>query len=382
MPQTFLELYESHGFNRFDINNPPDALKDYAFVEFDREQHVVEHPDGSVEWIGPVGLFLNVPEELYHKLPYCSNSRLNHFGKTALHAKYALENLDSFQSTRAMMASSIRHWALLEPKRFDASIATIPSRLPKISLKHRIEEEDFGSLRILDADTLAGLPADTGAKEDPVWEDLNMRTKRHQALRDALYLKYGEEQIWKADEKTEVERMVASMIGHERYGAAIRAMIEGATEVTVIFDYPIEIGGVMEVIRFKCRIDSIGTDGVVRDAKFVVSAAPGYGKLEFGRAIAEKGYHRQTVIYVSGLSRLGYPPPPVRLVAVEKEPPYVMEEWTLDADTITEAGNQVVKRVTMYALGTLRNHWPGYVPSENKGQAFISLPPWAFEESH
>lgn len=60
------------------------------------------------------GLYDGVPEEAYHALDACSNSRLTLLRRSPAHAKEAIES--PTPSTKAQRIGTAAHWAILEPK--------------------------------------------------------------------------------------------------------------------------------------------------------------------------------------------------------------------------------------------------------------------------
>lgn len=280
------------------------------------------------------GLYSGVPEVVYHALLRVSNSYLNHFGKTAAHAEVAIAENKAKGRTDAMRESGALHVAVLEPKRFASDI-------------HFLDEDQPGF----------------------VSESSGRLLKAGLVAFDELKLKHGVDHVFRAKKKAMMEGVLKAMTASPFLAARWKSDLEGHREVTAIFDYEVDIGGKIELLPCKLRVDSLARMHSIdwlRDYKFVVDASGGIGPNQFGRMVGQRGYDRQLVFYGSALTALGYDCPRRELVAIEKQAPYEAEAYELDADTMDDAAHELKRRLVMAALGFLRGYWPGYTTARVK----------------
>ncbi|OBK92622.1 hypothetical protein A5646_03310 [Mycobacterium sp. 1245499.0] len=110
------------------------------------------------------------------------------------------------------------------------------------------------------------------------------------------------------------------------------------------------------------------------DLKTSVTAEPG----AFARRAADYKYHLQAAFYVYVARLLGLDDGAAFiLVAVEKEPPYLVSVVEFDAEAMIEGARLARNAIDTYARCTELDDWPGYIP----GITSISLPYWAIGNS-
>jgi exodeoxyribonuclease VIII len=124
-------------------------------------------------------------------------------------------------------------------------------------------------------------------------------------------------------------------------------------------------------IECKARVDWLGAKSRL-DLKTAKSAEPD----AFGRAAHTYAYPMQAAFITDGCEANGLGDDPFAFLAVEKEPPHVVQVYTVgpDAMDVGRAGYQ--RLLEKLADCRQRDHWPGYVDGESE----LMLPRWAFED--
>lgn len=120
------------------------------------------------------------------------------------------------------------------------------------------------------------------------------------------------------------------------------------------------------------RVDYL-TEEVVVDYKTASSAEPG----AFAAACARYGYDMQAAWYLDVLEALGEARGGFAFVVQEKDPPYLVEVYTLD-ELAEERGRRRNRRaLDLFRECSETDSWPGYT-----GQDYteLSLPSWALRE--
>lgn len=92
----------------------------------------------------------------------------------------------------------------------------------------------------------------------------------------------------------------------------------------------------------------------------------------FRNAVASYGYHCQLAFYSMGLVALGYARP-VKLLAVEKTPPYDVGVFDITEDMLSVGEERVRKLLRKLVECRDKNEWPGRYPEERE----LWLPGWA-----
>ena len=123
----------------------------------------------------------------------------------------------------------------------------------------------------------------------------------------------------------------------------------------------------------KARMDGYDAErGLVVDLKTAEDASPE----GFRKSVARYGYHIQHAPYASAMQALGCPARAFVFVAVEKEPPYALACYVLDAEA--EGRGIELRDNAMKTLNhCLENdNWPGYAEHIQR----LSLPGWALND--
>ena len=163
------------------------------------------------------------------------------------------------------------------------------------------------------------------------------------------------------DDASRIADMVKSVMSHP---TGARLIAEGESEVTLRWTDS-ETG-----LPCKSRADRwVKAKRLVVDAKTTEDASPE----GFARSVAKYRYHVQDALYRAGFLACGEPIDHFALLAVEKEPPYAVAVYTLDADAV--ARGYALARANIETLQTCleRDEWLAY----SNGVSELSLPRWA-----
>jgi len=149
---------------------------------------------------------------------------------------------------------------------------------------------------------------------------------------------------------------MASAVRHHPYAAEL--LSAGKAETSIWWDDP-ETG-----LRCKCRPDWINS-GICVDLKTTTDASP----KGFAKSVASFRYHVQAAHYLAcGLFEQFI------FIAVEKEAPFAVGVYSLDADALTEGQRLRDRDLQRIANCRAMAAWPGYGDELQT----ISLPGWAF----
>jgi hypothetical protein len=122
-------------------------------------------------------------------------------------------------------------------------------------------------------------------------------------------------------------------------------------------------------LKCKGRLDWLNGIGLC-DLKTTVDLDP----FRFGAQVARLGHHCQLAFYRRGLHANGLDVP-VKILAVEKEPPYDTAVFALDEETLYAGDEEVTELLRRVAECRKTNTWPGRF---GEGEAPLALPGWAF----
>lgn len=181
------------------------------------------------------------------------------------------------------------------------------------------------------------------------------RSKAAQEARDAAY-QDGKTPLLPKD----YDRVVGMCDAVMTHPLAKVALQGHAPERSIFWD--------IDGLPAKCRPDAITEDGRVIDLKTTVDASPD----GFSRAIAQYGYHIQQAHYVDGMKALTGERPPFIFLAVEKEPPYLVGWYELDAGDVDRGREAAAASLAVYRECKETGNWPGYPTAQEVG-----LPNWA-----
>lgn len=120
-------------------------------------------------------------------------------------------------------------------------------------------------------------------------------------------------------------------------------------------------------IWLKARPDVIPHDTIAADLKTTTDASPA----SMARSVAEYGYHIQAALMIDGLKIVtGRTIEQYAIVAIEKEPPYVVGVHFLSDEAISYGRAEYRKALALFAECHGRGEWPGY------DSADLYLPQW------
>jgi len=262
------------------------------------------------------GLHKGVPAADYHAWRAVSNSTLQHFKRSPLHARYALDN--PTEPTAAMLLGSATHAAILEPEMFaDAYVSG-----PEVDLRTKEGKQRWSSLQ--------------------------------EHFPSATILRHG-------DYKRCVDMQKAV---HDNPTA--HHLLHGTGDVELSFAWDHFLAEERKELRSKgvdllCkgRADRVSWEiagGTIVDLKTCRDAR----KPAFERTIFSMGYYNQGAMYVDGIRAQNVGIKHYSIIAVESEPPHGVAVYRL-RDDVLEAGrmeNEALLR--RYAECVRDNSWPSY----------------------
>lgn len=287
------------------------------------------------------GIHPDVPAELYHQrvLGVVNSGALKLLAtKTPAHYRAWVDEVvdETEGETAAKAFGKALHCAVLEPDVFERTYI-IAREHPYARVSDRLRNAKKPSQGTLDA--IAYWDA---------WE-AEMAGRIEVSHKDA----------------TRLRGMAASVRSHPIAGKFFQG---GTGEVTMIWTDP------RTGLVCKARDDYWREDlWMIGDLKSTEDASP----RAFARSVVNYGYHIQNAHYTSGPQVLsGGDAPRFLFVGVEKEPPYAVGVYMLDADA--EARGHELRDRAMDTLDRcLRDdEWPGLPPVVNT----LSLPAWAFTD--
>ena len=255
------------------------------------------------------GTFFGLNETEYRSAPGIANSDLKHAHRSMAHY-LAAKNAPKKESTPSQVFGTLLHLAALEPLRLNSAFVVKP-------------------------------------------EGMNYKSNAGKDMRDSQT-----EAINTAKERDALMGCRASVLAHPLAAELIR---RGQREVSVFAKH-----GPTGLLR-KGRMDVVATDDAglttIADVKTTNDASPE----EFARTIATWGYHRQAAYYIDlvGASFFVF-------IAVEKEPPYAVNVFALDEESIEIGRRDNEAALAKVAECTATGIWPAYGHEFNT----ISLPGW------
>jgi hypothetical protein len=188
-----------------------------------------------------------------------------------------------------------------------------------------------------------------------VWEGGRRGTNEHKAW---LAENVGKEATTAADME-KAQAIAAAVWSHK---AARRVLRGGRVEVPLRWTDPVTH------MLCKGRPDHI-RGGALTDLKSTKSIEP----RAFGRSVESFGMHAQMAFYRRGMDARGMRPGPVRLIAVEQEPPHEVAVYVLDDDVLYAGELLVNKLLAEVKLWRGRGRWPGRFEEETA----LDFPAWA-----
>jgi hypothetical protein len=295
----------------------------------------------------PRGVILfDEPAEAYHAraLHVVNNSGMKVIDtRSPAHFRYWVEEPDAQRETPALRFGKALHSAILEPDLFARTYCVLPGDAP-------------------DRPTRAMLEAK--GKRSPNSE-----------ARIAWWGQWDADHpgsiVLTASDYDRVQGMAASARRHP----IASAMIDGGRrEVTLRWAESVVLDdGAAVELECKARVD-LWQDAMrfFMDLKSTADASPE----GFARSVTDYRYHVQHAHYGEGAKACGIDLRAFLFLAIESEPPYVCEPYTVNA-AAEERGYQLRERAMRKQAECVRSgRWPGY--SDGKTISELTLPGWAF----
>jgi exodeoxyribonuclease VIII len=127
----------------------------------------------------------------------------------------------------------------------------------------------------------------------------------------------------------------------------------------------------IEGVKVRCRPDIIREGKIIADLKTTDDASV----KGFQRSVANFNYHRQAGFYCDIISQVtGEKYDTFTFIAVEKQPPYAVQVFVLDEESINKGREEYKLGIAKYRECLLTNSWPAY---ENVAVP-LTLPGWKF----
>jgi hypothetical protein len=263
---------------------------------------VANFPNRS-EW--KPGLYPGLDRPEYESIPAINVSTLEHFEKSAAHAREAM--LHPRKPTDAMDFGTALHCAVLEPARFSKLYAAAP----KVDRRTKAGKETWAAFEAEHAESIC-LDSD-----------------------DFICIQRMRESVWSHG----VAKQMLGGLGHN--------------EVGVVSEDP-EFG----LLR-KSLLDRISNfDGWtwIIDVKSTQDASP----RGFARACRNLHYGAKAAFYIDNCNAVAPRERRFAWIAIEKEAPYAVAVYEAD-DTALSAGRSKWQRwMYRYAEAVRTNSWPGY----------------------
>jgi hypothetical protein len=271
------------------------------------------------------GLYRDLPAEQYHAAPGLSCTMLKAFARSPAHMREAIANR---KETEAMRFGSLFHTAILEPSKWSAVVVEPNKKRP----------------------TKAQLEA---KKPSPETVELIAFWKAWDSVREG-------ESIVTEDEKTLADNMAEAVFSNP---VAMEALSEGMSEVSLFSP--------LEGFTFnrKARLDRVTGGSAIVDLKTTTDARPE----AFGRDAFTLKYHMQAAWYLDIWASLYPAKTHFVFVAVEKEPPFGVCVYNMDAEAIQRGREEYLALLPRYQQCLDSGVWPAYA---NEIQQ-LRLPRWA-----
>jgi len=277
----------------------------------------------------PDGLH-QVPDADYHQRAegIISKGALDLVHRSPAHYRAWLDGATE-EDTPTLAFGRSFHCALLEPERFARTHVELP---------------DFGYLLKHDE---SGTTAEQG----------KANKERRNAWRSAnAGMTWVEPADW-----TRVVGMCESV---RRHPLASRVLSGGAAEQTIRWTDP-ETGLVA-----KARADYVRlSHRMIADVKSCQDAS----REAFRRDVAKYRYHVQNALYRMGFQALKIPVEHFLFIAVEKEPPYAVAVYSLDAMSVERGVDAARADIATLAECVRTGRYPGYPQTIQE----LDIPPWA-----
>ena len=292
--------------------NPVSNVNESNSAEVNINDRILDMTDTELKELGIVS---GLDNDLYHKARGLSCTNLKIMLRSPAH--YHASSLIPQKTTPEMLLGSALHTAVLQPELFDEEYMELPK--------------------------------------------LDRRTKEGKEL----YKQYSDSGKTLLDSVTvaTVQKMKEILMQHPIISTILS---NGNPELSCFGCLP-EFPHTLT----KCRPDWYNEElGVLLDLKTACDASP----KAFAKASADYFYHLQHALYLDLFCHISGKHIQAFLFAVvEKEPPYAVALYQLDADAVEKGRDLYRKAILAYNDSLERNYWVGYSPKIE----ILQLPAWA-----
>lgn len=247
------------------------------------------------------------------------------------------------EQSKALIFGTGSHTALLEPERFDAEYARMPTK------------EDFGDnllVTVSDMNSWAkergikGLSGKSKAEVIKIIRSTGEPVRIYEEERLFAELNANGRILLEGDDYDAIQQMRAVIHANSYYSS----LLAGAhAEVSILG----ELNGEPAKVRFDC----LTKGGDIIDYKTTVSAKPE----DFFRHAARLGYFMKMAMqHDMFLATYGHPPRSVNLLAQEKKSPYIPTLFRLSDEQLRIGRIQLNGAMEIYKACKKASSWPGY----------------------
>ena len=312
-----------------------------------------------------VGVFPNIPNDVYHSGPGVSKSGLDLLARSPLHFKFATDarnDNEEREETRWQRIGSLVHKLVLEPASIWDEYAEpfVPSD-GALATSDQIKD----ALR-----ALGGKISGTKSELIDRLRDLDPGAVFVDDERAAWEAQLGRRRVINSSELELAEGMAAAIEAHP-IGGALFLSSPGEAELSAYWVDP------ETDLHLRCRPDWWRADGIVVDLKTTEDAS----REAFERSVLNYRYHVQAAFYLDGLAHaIDQSPDPLPVptprefvfLCVEKKPPHAVAVYRLDSETLELGRREYRRDLATLAQCIQADRWPGY----GDAVQILGLPDW------
>jgi exodeoxyribonuclease VIII len=326
-----------------------------AVVEYDpiAAMGIITWQDGMR--IEPGNLYLNMPNELYHKGPGISKSGLDLIHRSPMHYKFYKENPKP--PTDALFFGSALHTLVLEGEE------KFLSEYTRFDMTRQSKEGKAVYQGIIDSGKTP-ISGRMGTGGNPVWDASDWDTLFR--MRDSV-MKHYDASFFLG---TGIPELAGYWVDTEK----------SIDELDKENDFIRTAHGkefVGEEATYKlCKMKM---DWYNHDLNFQVDlkSTTDASYTAFGRSVVDYRYYVQDAYYRHGMRYIGWPVDEFIFIAVEKEPPYGVAGYVLDSDAKQLGRSQFRRDLATYLECKKMDFWPGYQDPDGKVTRDLILPQYA-----
>ncbi|MBD1389417.1 PD-(D/E)XK nuclease-like domain-containing protein [Neiella sp. HB171785] len=307
------------------------------------------------------GIFVDIPNEVYHSLPALSSSGLKKFRVSPAHYyREYMSDIERKRTTvqqRTLDAGTYGHELVLEPDGF-------------YDRYYRgIVESQMEKGVLFTADDLKKELIELGAPHSGKKDELAKRLLKL-APEKKIFTVMQEELAKANPDKQLIDGVVwddAHRIMDSVYKSVDAPVLleDGFSELTVIATCP------MTGLILKCRFDRLRRDAVASDVKTTMDASPE----GFRRQIEKLGYHLQEAFYTHVARAAGIPIEHFWFIAVEYQQADICEVYEIGPKGKQKSMFQFLQHLNEFKAVSEDEDWYGY--SKDRTAKTIELSRWA-----